>query len=129
MAPELKDELLAWVADPDNTPFPDAAVASAVAAHFAQWETILNRLAAGFDGWWEIHGPQLEALAEQLETAATQTIGATPIEMKNPHTELTEAAQALKDAQTDDGARVALDRIDPDISFADALELAHQVKP
>ena len=186
MAPELKDELLAWVADPDNTPFPDAAVASAVAAHFAQWETILNRLVAGFDGWWEIHGPQLEALAEQLETAATQTIGATPMEMKNPHTELTEAAQALKDAQTDDGARVALDRIDPDIlgfawllrdndsageadrpfistkrspvcvevgekqvradtiewyvatdrgnygpcdSFADALELAHQVKP
>ena len=73
MAPELKDELLAWVADPDNTPFPDAAVASAVAAHFAQWETILNRLVAGFDGWWEIHGPQLQALAEQLETAATQT--------------------------------------------------------
>ena len=108
------------------------------------------------------------------------------MEMKNPHTELTEAAQALKDAQTDDGARAALDRIDPDIlgfawllrdndsageadrpfistkrspvyvevgekqvradtiewyvatdranygpcdSFADALELAHQVKP
>ena len=71
MTPEQKDELLAWAADPDNAPFPDFDVASAVNAHFAQWETILNGLVKAFAGWWEIHGPELQALAEQLETAAT----------------------------------------------------------
>lgn len=70
-----KDQLDALSKHLAATPVPDFDVKAALDEHFAVWTTVLNEMVKALAGWWEIHGPQLQALAEQLETAATQTRG------------------------------------------------------
>lgn len=73
MAPDQRTQLDALAKHLAATPVPDFDVKAALDEHLAQWTTILNGMVKAFAGWWEIHGPQLQALADKLETAATQT--------------------------------------------------------
>lgn len=73
MTQDQKDQLDALSKHLAATPVPDLDVKAALDEHFALWATALNGVVKALTGWWEIHGPQLQALAEQLETAAAQT--------------------------------------------------------